>query len=103
MHRTLACLLALSLTQGNKTTATLEYLDGKEFLILACNKAIALNTHARGMADVTCYLDLKKEEKLAGIEARRLIICMNSLFYLKKRDYKVVVFDEIETILLKVS
>ena len=55
------------------------------------------------MADVTCYLDLKKEEKLAGIEARRLIICMNSLFYLKKRDYKVVVFDEIETILLKVS
>ena len=67
--------------------------------------ALAQNTHNRLISDnVDCkyYGDFKdtRDKHLTMANYNKIIICINSLHYLEDKKYKVVVVDEIETLLL---
>lgn len=90
---------------GGKTTTTLKYLkdnNDKSFVWLAPRQTLVLNTSHRMKTefniDHTTHLDVGKNklEKLKNVE--KLIICNQSLHYIRK-NFKIVVIDEIETVL----
>ena len=91
---------------GGKTTQTVEYVDkecqkiNKSFIWMTPNIAHADNTYARmgHFKNMALYnTEKRKEKKQEMIErSENLMICMNSLTY-AKRDYNVVVIDEIES------
>lgn len=89
---------------SGKTYQTVKYLKNKDnFIWITPNIALAQNTTQRLKADeinVSFYKDYKtsQEKRNCIPEQDQLIICINSLFYTKK-DYKVIVIDEIETVL----
>ncbi len=92
---------------GGKTAQTIDYLKGENSFCWICpNKALAYNTQNRlkvAEVEATHYLDvstrLKKEGGLNDRE--KLISVLNSIHYLTKKAFKVVVIDEIETMLDK--
>jgi hypothetical protein len=67
--------------------------------------SLAQNTkHRLDEEDIECkfYKDCKSlEEKNALNEATNLLICINSLKYINTQSYKIVIIDEIETLLNK--
>jgi len=89
---------------SGKTYQTVKYLKDKDsFIWITPNIALAQNTTQRLKADdinVAFYKDFKtSSEKKNTIPLQdKLIICINSLFY-TEINYKVVVIDEIETVL----
>ena len=92
---------------SGKTHQTIEYLKNYDsFIWLAPIEALAQNTmHRLESNDIDCkyYKDFKnshdKMEHLSDYD--KMIICINSLRYTKKKIYKIVVVDEIETLLNK--
>jgi len=92
---------------SGKTFQTLKYLQNQEsFIWMTPIEALAQNTKFRLEQDnIDCkyYKDFKnKQDKDANMSKfDRLIICINSLPYTKTKYYKIVVIDEIETLLNK--
>lgn len=100
---------------GGKTYQTIEYLLAFEkaikpytdgFVWLCPNKALANNTLNRlqeNNVPINYYLDFTTQQKQLGqmCDAKNLIIVLNSLHYLSKKTYEVVVIDEIETLIDK--
>lgn len=91
---------------GGKTAQTTRYLRDKKFCWIAPNKALAHNTYTRLCDEhvkVTHYLEFTTKDKRAGILAEQdsTIIVANSLHYLFKKTYPIIVIDEIETLLQK--
>jgi len=94
---------------SGKTAQTIDYLKNvNKFCWMTPNIALAQNTHHRmvqNKIDCCYYKDTKlfknSSDKLKLNNYDNLIICINSLHYLTKKNYKVVVIDEIETLLLK--
>jgi hypothetical protein len=92
---------------GGKTTTTLEYLNvnaKKSFIWLAPRQTLVLNTSHRMNNEFnishTSHLKVGKDKKKLT-EAKRLLICNQSLHYLTDdQHFDVVVIDEIETVLL---
>lgn len=94
---------------GGKTTTTLQYLQNhadKSFVWLAPRQTLVLNTSFRMKNEFkiehVTHLDAveKKNKGMTLKTASRLIICNQSLHYLdKNQDFKIVVIDEIETVL----
>jgi hypothetical protein len=92
---------------SGKTFQTLKYLiDKPSFIWITPLEALAQNTKFRLEQDnIECkyYKDFKnskeKHERMAIYD--KLIICINSLPYTKDKKFKVVVIDEIETLLGK--
>jgi len=92
---------------SGKTYQTVEYLKNKSnFIWITPNIALAQNTRQRlneANINVSYYKDFKtssdKDEKIHKQE--QLMICLNSLHYTYEKNYKVVVIDEIETVLNK--
>jgi hypothetical protein len=92
---------------SGKTYQTVEYLkDKSNFIWITPNIALAQNTRQRlneANINVSYYKDYKtsseKDEKIHKQE--QLMICLNSLHYTYEKNYKVVVIDEIETVLNK--
>lgn len=92
---------------GGKTTQTINYLkdikDENNFIWITPNISLAQNTYTR-IKENNIYCNIydsakNKIEKQKLIEnSKNIIICLNSLFYVKKK-YNVVVIDEIETFL----
>ena len=80
---------------SGKTQQTCDFLEGREFIWIAPIIALARNLTSR--IDATFYKDIKHKE---GMNDPRLLICMNSLHYVK-RTYDTVVIDESETVLMK--
>lgn len=88
---------------GGKTAQTIDYLKKNDsYLWIAPNIALAENTAKRIGDEVSLYTDFTPKQKKEGIfkTVKKLIICQNSMHYVKEK-YKVVVIDEIETLLLK--
>jgi len=95
---------------GGKTTQTVQHLDtecqqrDKTFKWMTLNIAIADNTYARmgHFKNMALYITEKRKEKKQEMieKSENLMICMNSLTY-AKRDYNVVVIDEIKSFLKK--
>lgn len=88
---------------GGKTAQTIDYLKTKDsYLWIAPNIALAENTAKRIGDAVSLYTDFTPRQKKDGIlrAAKKLIICQNSMHYVTG-NYKIVVIDEIETLLLK--
>jgi hypothetical protein len=83
---------------GGKTAQTCDFIKNDDYCWISPNIALASNLKARTGA--TFYKDIPQAEKHAGIKARQLLICMNSLRYVGK-TYKTIVLDESETILMK--
>lgn len=89
---------------SGKTYQTVKYLKTKDqFIWITPNIALAQNTTQRLRADginVSFYKEFKtSQDKRNQIpDQDQLMICINSLFYTTK-EYKVVVIDEIETVL----
>lgn len=92
---------------GGKTFQTIKYLktiDG--FCWIAPNRALAHNTYNRleeeGI-EIQHYLNIKPKDKKGGglQEFPNMIIVANSLHYLGNKKYKVLVIDEIETLIDK--
>lgn len=91
---------------GGKTYQTIEYLKKQEdFIWIAPNKALAENTYNRmkDIENLTHYLNVSTENKRQGKlnDCNRLITVLNSLHYLTKKTYDVIVIDEIETLIDK--
>jgi len=92
---------------SGKTFQAIEYLKNVDsFIWMAPIEALAQNTmHRLEQNDIDCkyYKDFKnsteKMQKLSNFD--RMIICINSLRYTNNKVYKVVVIDEIETLLNK--
>ena len=92
---------------GGKTHQTIEYLStNPSFCWIAPNKALASNTLTRlkeKNININHYLGdttkMKKEGSLKSYD--NMIIVANSLHYLFDKKYKIVVIDEIETLLDK--
>jgi hypothetical protein len=100
--------LCLNTGMGSgKTYQTIKYLQEKEnFIWITPNIALAQNTTQRLKADnidIAYYKDFKKvSDKVASISKQeKLMICINSLHYTNEKKYKIVVIDEIETVLNK--
>lgn len=88
---------------GGKTAQTIDYLKKNDsYLWVAPNIALAENTAKRIGDEVSLYTNFTPKQKKEGIfkSVKKLIICQNSMHYVKEK-YKVVVIDEIETLLLK--
>lgn len=89
---------------GGKTIQTINYLKGVEnFCWITPNISLAHNTFTRlKKNNVKCniYDSAKNKKKKAELieNSQSILICLNSLFYIKK-NYQVVVIDEIETFL----
>ena len=92
---------------GGKTAQTIDYLKHQQNFIWVCpNRALSINTKKRlNDAHIECshYESFNSKEKKEGILEleNRLIIVLNSLHYIGKAKYSVVVIDEIETLLDK--
>lgn len=92
---------------SGKTYQTIKYLKEKEnFIWITPNIALAQNTTQRLRADgidIAYYKDFKKvSDKIASISKQdKLMICINSLHYTNETKYKIVVIDEIESVLNK--
>ena len=92
---------------GGKTTATLGYLkanEKKSFIWLAPRQTLVLNTSHRMDKEFSLnhihHLNVGAD-KTKLTKAKRLLICNQSLHYLKdEQRYDTVVIDEIETVLL---
>jgi hypothetical protein len=90
-----------------KTHVSLEYLKEKnEFLWITPNIALGENTIFRlNEIDVDCdfYIDFKNKKTKKIHESNKLVVCLNSLYKLSRRSkgYKIVIIDEIETLLIK--
>ena len=92
---------------SGKTYQTVEYLKNQSnFIWITPNIALAQNTRQRlneANINVSYYKDYKtsseKDEKIHKQE--QLMICLNSLHYTYEKNYKVVIIDEIETVLNK--
>ena len=92
---------------GGKTTTTLEYLkkkSDKSFVWLAPRQTLVLNTSFRMKnefkIDHITHLDVGKDKASKLQSANKLIICNQSLHYLlPNQDFKIVVIDEIETVI----
>jgi hypothetical protein len=91
---------------SGKTYMSSKYLaqnPEKSFLWICPNRALVSNVYKRLLDDgieVTNYLLVKNKQSLGT--PKNLIICLNSLHYLKDRKkYDIVVIDEIETFLNK--
>ena len=92
---------------SGKTFQAIEYLKNQDsFIWLAPIEALAQNTmHRLEQNNINCkyYKDFKnskeKHDKLADYD--KMIICINSLAYTQNKKYKIVVVDEIETLLNK--
>jgi hypothetical protein len=78
---------------SGKTAQTCNYLKGREFIWIAPIIALARNLKSRVKASY--YKDV-----IEDMNQPRLLVCMNSLHYVK-RNYKIVVIDESETVLMK--
>lgn len=88
---------------GGKTAQTISYLKSKSsYLWISPNIALSTNTSNRIGDEIKLYTDFSIKDKNDGIfnKIDKLIICQNSLHYVKK-TFPVVVIDEIETLLLK--
>jgi len=92
---------------GGKTAQTIDYLKGQpNFLWIAPNKALALNTQKRFENEnihVTHYESIKTKDKKNGKlkTCEQLIVCLNSLHYIENTIYDILVIDEIETLIDK--
>jgi hypothetical protein len=92
---------------SGKTYQTIKYLKDKEnFIWITPNIALAQNTTQRLKTDgidISYYKDFKKvSDKVANISKQdKLMICINSLHYTNDKNYKIVVIDEIESVLNK--
>ena len=92
---------------GGKTAQSISYLSKcDDFLWIAPNKALATNTKKRFEdedVEVGHYLEYKTKDKKQGDlnEVKKLIIVLNSLHYIKEKNYEVLIIDEIETLLDK--
>jgi hypothetical protein len=92
---------------SGKTYQTVEYLKNQSnFIWITPNIALAQNTRQRlneANINVSYYKDyktsLEKDELIHKQE--QLMICLNSLHYTYEKNYKVVIIDEIETVLNK--
>jgi Ni2+-binding GTPase involved in maturation of urease and hydrogenase len=100
---------------SGKTAQTIDKLkhlkQDENFLWMTPNVALAQNTHHRMTEennikccyykDTTLFKSSQDKFKLNNYD--NLIICINSLHYLKpdKKQYKYVIIDEIETLLIK--
>jgi hypothetical protein len=92
---------------SGKTFQTIKYLKDKEnFIWITPNIALAQNTNQRlktDKIDIAYYKDFKKvADKIELIPKQdKLMICINSLHYTNDTKYKIVIIDEIETVLNK--
>ena len=92
---------------SGKTYQTIKYLQDKnDFIWITPNIALAQNTTQRLRTDgidISYYKDFKRTvDKIEQMkEQDKLMICINSLHYTDERKYKIVVIDEIETLLNK--
>lgn len=92
---------------SGKTYQTVDYLKDKEsFIWITPNIALAQNTRQRlnqANINVSYYKDFKtSEDKEMKIDKQnKLMICLNSLHYTHEKKYKILVIDEIETVLNK--
>ena len=92
---------------SGKTFQTIKYLKDKEdFIWITPNIALAQNTTQRLRTDginISYYKDFRKvADKAENIHKQnKLMICINSLHYTNDTKYKIVVIDEIETVLNK--
>lgn len=92
---------------SGKTTQAINFLKNKkEFIWMTPLETLAQNTHHRlEENNIHCkyYKDFKnRQEKLTTLSAYdKIIICINSLYYTNDRNYKIVVIDEVETLLGK--
>lgn len=93
---------------SGKTSQTIDYLkieSEKTFIWITPLISLAQNTKFRlDEKEIKCklYKDCKNaEEKEALDKERSLLICINSLKYIKTKQYNIVVIDEIETLLNK--
>jgi hypothetical protein len=92
---------------SGKTFQTIKYLKDKEsFIWITPNIALAQNTTQRLRTDgidIAYYKDFKRtSDKIDKMpKQEKLMICINSLHYTDEKKYKVVVIDEIETVLNK--
>lgn len=86
---------------SGKTAQTSAYLKELDYCWIAPNRALAKNTELR-LNGVSHYLNFSSQDKKAGIldTCNQLICVLNSIHYLS-RKFKVVVIDEIETVLDK--
>jgi hypothetical protein len=96
--------------QKQKNVKVVEHKEERqstpEFLWIAPNKALAHNTQKRLLdegIDVCHYLNVNKKKKDLGAlnKPDQLIAVLNSLHYLTERNHKIIVIDEIETVLDK--
>ena len=90
---------------GGKTTQTLDYLKSskKNFIWITPNISLAENTSFRMKEKKikhTLYNDKADKKKTNIKTADNLIICLNSLIHTAKK-YKILVIDEVETLLNK--
>lgn len=95
---------------GGKTAQTIDYLANTiNFCWIAPNRALATNTHQRfadNGIDVCHYEHVKTHAKKNGAlnDVNKLIICLNSLHYLKDVAHctgRTIIIDEPETLLDK--
>ncbi len=93
---------------GGKTAQTISHLKYQnEYVWIAPNKALSENTIKRfedEHIEVKHYLnDFSKKEKDAGCfnDVSKLMIVLNSIHYLKDKQFETIVIDEIETVLDK--
>lgn len=89
---------------GGKTAQAISYLKNQQqFCWIAPNRALATNTRKRFMdekIDVFHYEYMSAAEKKQGLLAQewKLIVCLNSLHYVRDMNYRVLVIDEPETL-----
>jgi hypothetical protein len=92
---------------SGKTTQTINFLKNEpNFLWVAPNIALAENTLTRlSCESIECsnYLKFAPKTKKEGIlnDQKNLMVCLNSLSYINTANFRIMVIDEIETILEK--
>jgi hypothetical protein len=93
---------------GGKTAQTISYLKYQgNYVWIAPNKALSENTIKRfedEHIEIKHYLnDFTKKEKDNGCfnDVDKLMIVLNSIHYLKDKEFEIVIIDEIETVLHK--
>lgn len=92
---------------AGKTAQSIDYLKYKHnFLWIAPNRALATNTQKRFEQEdieVFHYESMNTKQKKEGKlnEQQKLICCLNSIHYIEKATYDIVIIDEIETLLDK--
>lgn len=93
---------------GGKTAQTISYLNYQSnYVWIAPNKALSENTIKRfedENIEVKHYLnDFTKKDKDNGCfnDVDKLMIVLNSIHYLKDKQFNIVIIDEIETVLDK--